>query len=107
MAALLVRFAALADLPCGAGNRIIPPCQAYAASAVFADILGRQVDTERQGRDWNMQLTSIRKSLPEEAKYVSKFRLRVAPRLSELETKRYLTPSARRLSSMPEPRRDG
>src|SRR5271154_3257426 len=41
------------------------------------------------------------------AKYASKSRSRLAPRLSELETKRYFTPAASKRSSQPEPSSEG
>lgn len=53
------------------------------------------------------QLTSMTKAFLDVAKYANKSKSRVAPRLSELETKRYLMPLLMRRSSIPDPNSEG
>lgn len=52
-------------------------------------------------------LASMMKALSVLAKYARRSTSSVAPRLSELDTKRYLTPFDKRRSKKPEPRREG
>src|SRR3974390_3682292 len=49
----------------------------------------------------------MRNGFPELANQAKSLRSRLAPRLSEFDTKRYFTPSASRRSSQPEPRSEG
>ena len=49
----------------------------------------------------------MRKAFLEDWKYERRSKSRVAPRLSELDTKRYLMPSWMRLSRKPDPSSDG